>query len=55
MAVESSLTFCLNESMGRPLADILCKLRAPCSPNTFDMRALGFDGASDETWLAALP
>ena len=41
--------------MGRPLADILCKLRAPCSPNIFDMRALGFAGAYDETWLAALP
>ncbi len=55
MAVEGSLTFCLDESMGRPLADILCRLRAPCAPNIFDMRALGFAGASDEVWLAALP
>ena len=55
MAVESSLTFCLDESMGRPLADILCKLRAPCWPNIFDMRALGFAGASDEVWLEVLP
>ena len=55
MAGEGSLTFCLDESMGRPLADILCKLRAPCSPNIFDMRALGFAGVSDEVWLAALP
>lgn len=54
MAVKGSLTFCLDESMGRPLADILCRLRAPCAPNIFDMRALGFAGASDETWLGRL-
>lgn len=54
MAV-GGLTFCLDESMGRPLAEILCRMRAPCSPNILDMRALGFGGVADEVWLAALP
>ncbi len=54
MVAPSGLTFCLDESMGRYLADVLRRLRAPASPNIHDLRELGFSGVSDEIWMSAL-
>jgi hypothetical protein len=54
MAATVSLAFCLDESMGRNLADVLRRLRAPASPAIHDLRELGFSGASDEIWMFEL-
>lgn len=49
------MTFCLDESLGVPLAGVLRQLRAPGAPGIHHMRELGYSGTSDEVWLAALP
>lgn len=54
MAQASDLAFCLDESMGRSLADILRRLRAPAAPAIHDLRELGFSGAADAIWMSAL-
>ncbi len=54
MAAAGGLAFCLDESMGRCLADILRRLRAPAAPAIYDMRDLGLSGAADEIWMAEL-
>lgn len=54
MAVQSSLGYCIDESLGRPLANVLRQLRAPGAPNIHDARDLGLSGASDEVLMASL-
>lgn len=58
MARASGLGYCLDESMGRPLAGTLRTLRtlrAPGAPAIHDIREPDLGGAHDETWLALLP
>lgn len=54
MAEASRINFCLDESMGRPLARLLCTIRAPGSPHIHDLRDLGLSGAADEVWMPLL-
>ncbi len=54
MAPADGLAFCLDESMGRSLADILRRLQAPAAPAIHDLRELGFSGAADEVWMPTL-
>ena len=55
MARASGLGYCLDESMGRPLAGTLRILRAPGAPAIHDIRELDLGETRDETWLAMLP
>ena len=55
MAGRSSLAFCIDESLGRTVAEALRLLRAPGSPAIKDLREWGYSGAHDEVWLAHLP
>lgn len=54
MAGQGGVVFCIDESFGRPMADILCRVRAPGSPGIRSLHDLGFSGAKDEVWLGAL-
>lgn len=54
MAETSGLIFCMDESMGRPLADVLRRLRAPGSPRIHDLREFGLSGVTDEVMMQAI-
>jgi hypothetical protein len=54
MAVAGGLAFCTDESMGRPLAELLRRLRAPGAPRIHDLRELGLSGSADEVWMPTL-
>jgi hypothetical protein len=54
MAEAGSLAYCLDESMGRPLAKALRELRAPGSPQIHDLRELGLSGVTDEVMMRQL-
>ncbi|HEY5301864.1 MAG TPA: hypothetical protein VIJ55_14405 [Acetobacteraceae bacterium] len=55
MAGRSGLAFCIDESLGRTVAEALRLLRAPGSPAIKDLREWGYSGARDDVWLAQLP
>lgn len=54
MADARGLGYCLDESLGRPLAETLRRLRAPGAPTIHDIRELKLGGTRDETWLPLL-
>lgn len=54
MAEGGSVAFCLDESMGRPLADVLRRIRAPASPGIHDLRELGLSGVTDPFMMVEL-
>ena len=54
MVETGRLGFCIDEACGRPLADILCRVRAPGAPRIHESRDLGLIGVSDEILMAEL-
>jgi hypothetical protein len=54
MAEAGRIDFCLDESMGRPLAPLLRTIRAPGNPHIHDLRELGLTGSADEVWMPLL-
>jgi hypothetical protein len=54
MVVAGGLAFCTGKSMGRPLAELLRRLRAPGAPRIHDLRELGLSGSADEVWMPTL-
>ena len=51
MAQDGSLTYLLDESMGRPIANVLRLIRAPGAPHIHDARDAGFAGMKDEALM----
>lgn len=54
MAEAGRLTFCMDESMGRPIAEVLRTLRAPGAPHIHDLRELRLSGVTDEVMMGQL-
>lgn len=54
MAAEERLAVCIDEALGRKLAQVLRDLRAPASPTIQDTRELGLSGCSDEVLMVEL-
>ena len=45
---QGELTYLLDESMGRPLANVLQSIRAPGTPRIMDARDVGLSGIDDD-------
>ena len=48
MVQGRSLTYLIDESIGRPVAGVLRSLRAPGAPTIFDVRDVGLNGIGDD-------
>jgi hypothetical protein len=54
MVQAGRVGICLDEAVGRGIADILRRWRAPGSPDIVDVWDLGLEGVSDEVLLSGL-